>query len=245
MSLREKAKRLAADTAERASKTSQNARESAQQAGVDEEVVQRAKARAAAAARRASRTRKPAGETTPNVSSGRSRNQDVFARAQDYATASAPVDVDMDPSPSGDKMWEFARAGNDGQPTAPTSNGENDDEDTFVEATWNDNPGDLDTPQEVRESIRERGHDPMDVETKSEAEFGHYLVHSLVDDPDHGGRTPTQLEAEHDMVVDALEEYGVDHDTPLEFEDPFGVTADGGGESGGNGWFDGGGDAWP
>jgi hypothetical protein len=94
---------------------------------------------------------------------------------------------------------------------------------------WSDNPDDLDTPEEVRETLKERGLDPMDVDTKDEAMFGHFLIHAYADDPDMGGRTPTELEAEHDMVVEALvNDHDVDHDSPLDFDDPFGVSASGG-----------------
>lgn len=84
---------------------------------------------------------------------------------------------------------------------------------------WNDNPPDLDTPQEVRESLRADGLDPMDTDSKQQASFGHSLTHSFADDPDLGGRTPEQLEAEHDMTVDAMEEFGVDHDSELGLND--------------------------
>lgn len=90
------------------------------------------------------------------------------------------------------------------------------------EPDWDDNPDDLDTPDEVREDLRESGLDPMDVSTKSKAEFGHFLVHAMADDHDRGGRTPEQLEAEHDMVTAALDDYGVNHDSPLDTGDIYG-----------------------
>lgn len=89
----------------------------------------------------------------------------------------------------------------------------------FDEPDWNDNPADLDTPEEVRESLRDDGLNPMNVGTQEEAQFGHALVHELANDPDHGGRTAAQLEAEHDLVVDALHDYGVDTDSPLDRSD--------------------------
>lgn len=84
---------------------------------------------------------------------------------------------------------------------------------------WDNNPPGLDTPEEVRASLRADRLDPMDVDTKEEAVFGHSLVHAFADDADHGGRTEAQLEAEHDLTVDAMEDFGVGHDTPLDKED--------------------------
>jgi hypothetical protein len=105
-----------------------------------------------------------------------------------------------------------------------------------IEPDWEDNPAHLDTPTEVREDLRDDGLDPMDVNTPQRAAFGHSLIHGMANDPDRGGRTPAQLEAEHDMVVEAMtEDYGMDHDSPLDLAgitngamqgDPFGVSID-------------------
>lgn len=87
------------------------------------------------------------------------------------------------------------------------------------EPDFEDNPPGLDTPEEVKMSLDEDGLDPMDVDSVEEATFGHSLVHAFADDPDHGGRTEVQLEAEHDMTVEAMIEFGVEHDSPLDLED--------------------------
>lgn len=248
MTLRDRAKRLAAAAKERANNAGQDARQRTGNAEVNEEAVRRAKRRAAAAARRAG-SAGPQGSTTPDIKqSQKSRTKEVFARAQQYATASAPVDVSMDPSPSGDKMWDFASAGNGGTPTGqPTSGSANGQTERSEEAVrvesgggdWSDNPEHLDEPEEVREELRADGLDPMDVASEEEATLGHRLVHQFADEPGMGGRSREQLEAEHDMVVTELNEDG-DHDTPLQFDDPFGATSEDGG------WFadaDGGEDA--
>lgn len=104
-----------------------------------------------------------------------------------------------------------------------------------MEPDWGDNPAHLSNPMEVKEDLRDDGLDPMDVDTREEATFGHFLVHAMADDADRGGRTPQQLEAEHDMVVAAMREHGVDHHSPLDLAgieggdavgDPFGVGID-------------------
>lgn len=93
-----------------------------------------------------------------------------------------------------------------------------------MEPDWDDNPEHLDTPAEVRADLRDSGLDPMDTGTEEEATFGHFLVHAFADDKDHGGRTPAQLEAEHDMVVEAMQEHGVDHHSPLDVASPLALT---------------------
>lgn len=84
---------------------------------------------------------------------------------------------------------------------------------------WQTNPFGLRSPDEVRDSLRAAGLNPMNVGTPDEAAFGHSLVHSFADDPDHGGRTESQLEAEHDLTVDAMLGFGMEHDSPLDRED--------------------------
>jgi hypothetical protein len=236
MTLKERAKRIAAAAKERASNAGQDARERTANAQFNEEAVRRAKRRAGAAARRAGNAG-PQGSTTPEIKQGqRSRTKEVFARAQRYATASAPVDVSMDPSPSGDKMWAFASAGNHGTPTGQTKTPDTQTESQKAQSgadsngRWEDNPEDLDEPDEVREELRADGLDPMDVASEEEATLGHRLVHEFAGEPGMGGRSREQLDAEHDLVVAELDEDG-DHDTPLEFADPFGAT------SGDAGWF--------
>lgn len=108
--------------AERAASASQSAQETASDAEVNEEALQRARRRAAAAARRAG-SAGATGSATPDVETGGSRTKEMFARAQEYATAGAPVDVDMDPSPNPEGMWGFAEAGNGGQPTSERPSG--------------------------------------------------------------------------------------------------------------------------
>lgn len=84
---------------------------------------------------------------------------------------------------------------------------------------WDDNPENLDTPEEVRAEERSRGLDPVDVDTREHAIFGNMLLHHWEHTPDHGGRTPAELEAEHDMVSDALDDFGVDHTSPMDVDD--------------------------
>jgi hypothetical protein len=234
MTLKERAKRIAAAAKERASNAGQDARERTSNAQVNEEAVRRAKRRAGAAARRAGNAG-PQGSTTPEIKH-ENRTKEVFARAQRYATASAPVDISMDPSPSGDKMWAFASAGNHGTPTgqskAPDTQSQSQTAQSGADSggRWADNPENLDEPEEVREELRADGLDPMDVASEEEATLGHRLVHEFAGEPGMGGRSREQLEAEHDMVVAKMDEDG-DHDTPLEFADPFGAT------SGDAGWF--------
>lgn len=93
-----------------------------------------------------------------------------------------------------------------------------------MEPDWDDNPEHLDTPAEVRADLRDSGLDPMDTETEEEASFGHFLVHSFADDDDLGGRSPAQLEAEHDMVVEAMQDHGVGHHSPLDVASPLALT---------------------
>lgn len=95
-----------------------------------------------------------------------------------------------------------------------------------MEPDWGDNPAHLDTTEEVKGALVEAGLDPMDIDTPGQATFGHSLVHAYANDRDLGGRTPEQLEAEHDMVVEAMREYGFDHDSPLDKPD---ITGGGGG----------------
>lgn len=145
----------------------------------------------------------------------KSRNREVLERAVESAKVDPATEHTLDVMDDGAMVTEMARSG--------------------AEPDWGDNPAHLSNPMEVREDLRDDGLDPMDVDSKDEALYGHFLTHAFADDPDRGGRTPQQLEAEHDMVVEKMEEYGFDHDSPLDLEDieggesvgdPFGVGID-------------------
>lgn len=89
----------------------------------------------------------------------------------------------------------------------------------MVDPDWDDNPDDLDSIPEVKAALAEAGLDPMDIDTRKEASFGHSVTHAFADDPGRGGRTPAQLEAEHDMTVEAMQGFGMDHDSELDLDD--------------------------
>lgn len=136
----------------------------------------------------------------------KSRNKQVAENAKKAAEATAPLGNSLKTMES-NRVAQMAAA-------AP-------------EPDWDNNPDDLDTPAEVRETLKEDGIDPMDVESRKEAMFGHFLVHAYADDNDLGGRTPEQLEAEHDMTVDAMRDHGINHDSPLDLADIEGGDAAG------------------
>lgn len=188
--------------------------------------------RALAAARRAAeRTGEAAqrrGQAALDAAGDRELASDTFidkrrkSRSQRFAeavTETAKVDA-----PTGHSLSTVDKTGRVVQmATAP------------MEPDWEDNPEDLDSPEEVREDLRESGLDPMDTATPEEAQFGHFLVHAYADDRDRGGRTVAQLEAEHDMVVAAMLDHGFNHDSPLDTEDIHGgsmLGAGGGGDDG-------------
>lgn len=169
---------------------------------------------------------------------GKSRTQRMFERAERSATVAAPIEASVDPTPNSLAMWEFASAspgrgsaGSDSDGGGPSMGSLGDlgglaeiDASGLLgshgrEPDWHDNPDHLDEPEEVRESLRDSGLDPMDVGTKEQAAFGHFLVHSFADDEDLGGRTPEQLEAEHDLTVQAMRDFGVGHHSPLDRAD--------------------------
>lgn len=85
------------------------------------------------------------------------------------------------------------------------------------EPDWGNNPDDLDSPRDVREEFEDSGLNPMNVDSQEEAQFGHMLVHAFANDGDLGGRSAAELEAEHDMTVAALDDFGVETDSPLDF----------------------------
>lgn len=174
----------------------------------------------------------------------KSRTQAMFERAERAATASAPIEASIDPTPDATHIWEFSMAspGSGGGPAAGLGGGSFDRVADMArvgglnlgqpetEPDWGDNPSHLDTPAEVRASLRADGLDPMDTDTREEAMFGHFLVHAYADDEDMGGRTPAQLEAEHDLTVAAMLSYGVGHESPMDrpdgpfaFDDPYGI----------------------
>lgn len=184
----------------------------------------------------------------------KSRTQRMFERAERVATIAPPVETSVDTTPDPYAMWAFASAAPDpaaqadetpgGTPGEPAFGGlnaaisvegvgsmaeintdgllmsANDDPD------WEDNPDHLDTPEEVRDDLRDSGLNPMNVGTEAEATFGHFLVHGFADDEELGGRSAAQLEAEHDLTVQAMRDFGVGHHSPLDrsdiAEDPFG-----------------------
>lgn len=181
----------------------------------------------------------------------KSRTQKMFERAERSATAAAPIEASLDPTPDPYAMWAFAMA--TPQESGP-SNGEKGastpgvsaelpmgrmGEMAMVDASgllgngepdWHDNPDHLDTPDEVRDDLRESGLDPMNVGTEEEATFGHFLIHGFEDDEGLGGRTADQLEAEHDMTVEAMADFGVGHESPMDapggafdFDDEWGL----------------------
>lgn len=140
----------------------------------------------------------------------KSRTQQMAERAERAGRASAPTNHTLDLGTGTGVATEMARGS--------------------IQPDWDDNPEHLDTPAEVRTDLRQSGLDPMDTETKDEAMFGHFLVHSFADDRDMGGRTPAQLEAEHDMVVEAMQDHGVDHHSPLDVASPLALPGRGGGD---------------
>lgn len=140
----------------------------------------------------------------------KSRTQEMAERAERAGRASAPTDHTLDLGTGTGVATEMARGS--------------------IEPDWNDNPEHLDTPAEVRADLRASGLDPMDTETEDEAMFGHFLVHSFADDRDRGGRSPAQLEAEHDMVVAAMLGHGVEHRSPLDIASPLALPGRGGGQ---------------
>lgn len=190
------------------------------------------RARALAAARRAAERTGQAtrrrGEAALEAASDRELDADTFvdrrrkSRGQRFAEAvtettmvDAPTGHTLSTTDTTDRVVQMARAP--------------------MEPDWEDNPEDLDTPEEVREDLRESGLDPMDTATADEAQFGHFLVHTYADDRDRGGRTVAQLEAEHDMVVASMLEHGVNHHSPLDVGDIHGgdmLGAGGGGDDG-------------
>lgn len=136
----------------------------------------------------------------------KSRNRRFVEAAEQAAEATAPTDHTLDIMDQAPVVVEMARSS--------------------MDPDWEDNPNNLDTSVEVRSELRDDGLDPMDVSTPQQASFGHSLVHQFANDRDLGGRTPEQLEAEHDMTVAAMREFGHKHDSPLSMG---GITGDGGG----------------
>lgn len=182
--------------------------------------------------------------------------KNIAERAIETAKIGAPVDASLQTMGGEENVANLAR----GQPSN-TYEGDNNDGNEWTgmmqlafetdqpgpdrdytetrDPDWHNNPDNLDSPEEVREDLREDGLDPMDTRTQDQAMFGHFLVHALADDDDRGGRSPEQLEAEHDMVVAAMNEHGADHRSPLDHDDieggdkwadPFGVGLGFGGE---------------
>lgn len=187
MSLHERIKSAASNISESVTNESQEAEQAARDARLSKtqrRAAARARQRAAAAAGQLGRAG-ATGSATPDVSRDKSRTQLMFERAEHAATAGAPVDVSMDPTPSPMGMWEFATAGNDAEPTAYESDASYG---VDTEADWGDNPSNFDAEQDVQASVRVDGLDPVDD--------------------------------------------GDDHDSTLDFDDPFGATAGfgGGGE---------------
>lgn len=205
----------------------------------------------------------------------KSRTQRMFERAERSAKMAAPIEANLDPTPDPQAMWAFGMASPQ-QGEAPE--GGNQDATPGVSAElspgnmgdmaridadgllfsvgpdpdWEDNPDDLDTPEEVRDDLRDSGLNPMNVGSEDEATFGHFLVHAFADDDDLGGRTPEQLEAEHDLTVGAMLDFGVGHHSPMDrsdvgvnpfdFADGWGLTWDEDDSQdqlsgGGRGWF--------
>ncbi|MCG1002864.1 MULTISPECIES: hypothetical protein [Halobacterium] len=237
MSLRDRIKSAVQSVQSKTSGASDRARETAKNVELTEEQRQaaaRARERAAAAAASARETG-PVGNTVgPARGKPKTRTEEMFARAQNAATAGAPFKASIDPTPNEMEMWSFAAAGDVGQPTRYEGDGQGVD--------WDDNPEHLDTPDEVRQDLRADGLDPMDVASEQDAQFGHMLVHAYEDDSDRGGRSPEQLEAEHDMTVAALIDHENEHDTPMdshpfEFADPFGAASDSSADETMKGWF--------
>lgn len=175
----------------------------------------------------------------------KSRNQQLAERAERAATVRPPTDHTLETLGTGEAVSAMARAGMGGsgaddgvEPGGvdPGVGGVDASLATGVsvamgaagrgEPDWGDNPEHLDSAAEVRADLLEDGHDPMDVDTEKEALFGHALVHAYANDPDMGGRTAEQLEAEHDLVVDAMDDFGFDHDSPLDVHPLFGLMED-------------------
>lgn len=165
----------------------------------------------------------------------KSRNRELVERAEKAARLSSPYQTSL--QPVGDPRVATAMASANaamGENLLAPSTSEKERPDDGIDPDWEDNPENLDSPEEVRENLRSNGLDPMDVDTKERAMFANALLHAWANDPDRGGRTPEQLEAEHDMVAAALLEYDVDHDSELDLEDiegaseddPFGLTVD-------------------
>jgi len=172
----------------------------------------------------------------------KSRNQQLAERAQRAATIAPVTDHTLETIGTAKTVTEMARAGlggaAEGRPPGSNPWGSVDVSasagpldagvGTGVDATlgapsvlgpagrggepdWHDNPETL---------------DPMNVGIEQEALFGHALVHKYADEPDHGGRTPAQLEAEPDLVVDAMDDFGFEHHSPLDVSPVFGLLED-------------------
>jgi hypothetical protein len=174
-----------------------------------------------------------------NVPSGRD-GKDMVRESVRSATMAPPVKNSLETMDGRSRVVEMAKSGM-----------------AHPEPDWQDNPDDLDSPQEVRMSLLSAGLNPVDADTKQEALGAHAAVHDFASDPGRGGRSPEQLEAEHDMAVAAMQSHGAEDSSPLDviggqdhgggngalvFGDPFGAASglsfedtDSDGDSGG-GW---------
>lgn len=92
---------------------------------------------------------------------------------------------------------------------------------------FDNNPEGLDTAGEIRGAIRAAGGNPMDTDTREQAQFGLSILKSWEDDPPASRADPSVLAAEAELVADTLQnEHGVDD---IEWPDIEGAPA----------WYDG------
>lgn len=83
-----------------------------------------------------------------------------------------------------------------------------------------DNPRDIDSRSDIRELLREDGHDPSDARSNGQLTEGWSILHDWADEEpeQRGGRTGRQLAAEAELLLDVAAERDVDLDDPLNIE---------------------------
>ena len=73
--------------------------------------------------------------------------------------------------------------------------------------------------KEIKQRIREKGHDPMDTRSNDDLNTGHFITHSW-DNPDETDWSEDEIVLEHKRMARKMEERGIKHTSPL--TDPFG-----------------------
>lgn len=128
----------------------------------------------------------------------KSRNKEIVRRAEEAARVAPLTGHSLETMDQAPNVVEMARAS--------------------VEPDWGDNPLGLGTASGVRATLRADGLNPVDVGTPKETLLANALLHKWAKRPNHGGRTPAELEAEDDMVLEAAEHFGL-HVTPISMGD--------------------------